>query len=320
MVFKHLIRWTALVTLAAMTTACGVGPSAGTALGKAGGMQAEARKPPVYEKIFPTPAKPAAYPVQIIAHRGYSKVAPENTLSAFQAALSAGVDAVELDVRITKDNQLVIMHDDDVGRTTDGEGPVDELTLEQIRALDAGSWFGPQFKGERVPTLDEALALIKGQATVVVEIKSRSSKRTPELVAESLIRHGMTDQAQVISFYEMPMFKSRELLPRTSTGALVAPMLSPTNRALSMRASSTLAFYKNVQRKTVEAAHRAGLRLNVWTVNEAEAMKGAIKNGVDGIITDDVALLKQVLEAEFNPQPPAPEPLPTSQPLPQLVP
>lgn len=312
---KPLIRWTALVTLAAMTTACGVGP--GVAVGKAGAMQAEARKPPVYEKIFPVPAKPATYPVQVIAHRGYSKVAPENTLSAFQAALDAGVDAVELDVRITKDEQLVVMHDEEVGRTTDGEGPVDEMTLEQLKSFDAGGWFGPQFKGEKIPTLDEALALIKGRANVLVEIKSRNSKRTPELVAESLIRHGMTDQAMVISFYEMPMYKSRELLPRTSTGALIAPMLSPTNRAHSMRASAALAFHKNVQRRTVETAHAAGLRVNVWTVNEAEAMKAMVKSGVDGIITDDVALLKTVLETEFNP--PAPEPVLSPSPEPQIT-
>lgn len=323
---KPLIRWTAVLALAAFTTACGVSPMPGKALGRTGEAQAAGRQAPVYDKIFASAVRPATFPVQIIAHRGFTKAAPENTLAAFEAAIAAGADAVELDVHLTKDGHLVVIHDGDVDRTTDGEGPVDEMTLAQIKALDAGSWFAPQFKGERVPTLDEALALIRGRANVVVEIKSRTSTQTPEAVASALMRHGMTNEATVISFYELPLLKSRSLLPQTATAALVVPLISPAGRAIAFRAGTALANHRNVSAKTVAGAHALGLKIGVWTVNEAETMREMIKAGVDGIITDDPALLRQVLDSHFNgaPAPVAspsamPTALPSAAPLPLAV-
>ncbi|MCS7313960.1 MAG: glycerophosphodiester phosphodiesterase family protein [Bryobacterales bacterium] len=123
----------------------------------------------------------------VVAHRGASRYAPENTLAAFRKAIELGADLIEFDVRETKDGHLVIMHDDTVDRTTDGEGRVSDLTLEQIKKLDAGSWFGPQFKGERVPTLEEALGTIKGGAMPDVDFKAG----TPEKLVAAVARHGL---------------------------------------------------------------------------------------------------------------------------------
>ncbi len=116
------------------------------------------------------------------AHRGASRLAPENTLAAIRKALDLGADIIEMDVRQTKDDHLILMHNSDVSHTTDGKGKVSDLTLEQIKSLDAGSWFGEAFKDERVPTLEEALDLIRGKGAPDFDLKSA----TPEVFVQTL--------------------------------------------------------------------------------------------------------------------------------------
>ncbi|MGB9604791.1 MAG: glycerophosphodiester phosphodiesterase [Bryobacteraceae bacterium] len=125
--------------------------------------------------------------ILVVAHRGALRYAPENTLAAFRKAIELGADLIEFDVRETRDGHLVVMHDDTVDRTTDGKDRVSALTLEQIKKLDAGSWFGAQFKGERVPTLDEALETIKAGAMPDIDFKAGS----PEKLVAAVARHGL---------------------------------------------------------------------------------------------------------------------------------
>ena len=142
------VRWLAPVALAVMTAACHAVPAPAPMAVPADERQlVAAGKPPAYEKIFPAPVKPPQFPVAVIAHRGYSKVAPENTLAAFRAALAADADIIELDVHMTRDDHLVVMHDGSVERTTNGEGDIADFTLAEIKALDAGGWFSPEFAG-----------------------------------------------------------------------------------------------------------------------------------------------------------------------------
>ena len=121
----------------------------------------------------------------ISAHRGYSAVAPENTLPALEAALAAGAHVAEIDVKLTRDGQLVVMHDATLERTTDGRGPISALTLAEIRSLDAGSWFDRKFAGTKVPTLDEVLAWSRGRLGILVEMKN-CPERDPRYVTETI--------------------------------------------------------------------------------------------------------------------------------------
>lgn len=114
------------------------------------------------------------FPIMVIAHRGFSGQAPENTLASFQKAVELGSDMIELDVRFSKDGQVVVIHDDTIDRTTNGRGKVADYTLKELKQFDAGSWFAPQFSGERIPTLKEVLELVKGKVLVNIEIKDES--------------------------------------------------------------------------------------------------------------------------------------------------
>jgi glycerophosphoryl diester phosphodiesterase len=194
------------------------------------------------------------------------------------------------------------------------------MTLEQVKQLDAGAWFSPNFVGERVPTLDEVLSLARGRANVMIELKGRKVPLLPPLVAQAVERHQMRDQVLVSSFYAGPLDAMRSLAPNLAIGALILPTNSPTKRAQSLRASMAQAFYKSVDAVSVKAAHAAGLKVHVWTVNQPEDMVRMAKAGVDGIITDDVATCQQVLQDVFAapPVPPSGQPsVPPAAPTPQ---
>lgn len=120
----------------------------------------------------------------IIAHRGSSADRPENTLAAYRRAIEAGADAIEIDLRLTKDGHLVSLHDDTLDRTTDGSGPVESITLAEVRKLDAGAWFGPEFKGERVPTFPEILKLARGRILVFLDLKDGDDAYAHQVVED----------------------------------------------------------------------------------------------------------------------------------------
>ena len=156
----------------------------------------------------------------VIAHRGASSYAPENTLAAFDLALQMGARHIELDVDMTSDGHVVVIHDDTVDRTTNGSGPVTGHTLAALRALDAGSWFGAAFAGAQIPTLDEVLARYQGRAHVHTEIKGHTtdlSHRTADLVRH----HRMSDQVTITSFQRVRLEEVRAYAPELPTGWLV---------------------------------------------------------------------------------------------------
>jgi glycerophosphoryl diester phosphodiesterase len=235
--------------------------------------------------------------VKVIAHRGYAAVAPENTLAAFRAALEAGADALEFDVRLTKDGHPIIMHDAAVDRTTNGHGPVASKTLAQIRALSANRRFAPRFAGEKVPTLDEVLALARGRAMVLAELKDPDRARLPRILAEALARHDMKARALVISFHPGSLVRFRREAPDVPVGLLAYPYDPPARRALAVRADAMLGFFGALDRRVVRATQAAGLEVYTWTVNDRAAMRRAARLGVDGIITDDVGTAREVVAA-----------------------
>lgn len=232
---------------------------------------------------------------QVIAHRGFSGKAPENTLAAIDMALDLGVDMVEVDVTLTSDGELVVLHDASLDRTTSGSGRVMNHSLEQIRSLDAGSWFDVQFSGELVPTLDEVLTRVCGRALLNVEIKGEAVTEgiaggIAEKVAERIGEAEMIDQVIVSSFEPRALHQLRHLDPRIYRAVLYNRELHRHMRPSEiMEATAAHAFHIHVWRWTPRRwpdARRHGLPVAVYTVNHRLAMTRVLKTGALALFTD----------------------------------
>jgi len=227
-----------------------------------------------------------------IAHRGASLVAPENTLIAIGRAIKLRADGVEFDVRGTREGQIVLMHDDSLDRTTTGSGKVCELSLRQVRRADAGLKKGRRFAGERVPTLREALKVLKGKAIPVIEIKDTDIGG--EVVSE-LRKLRMVRDAVVISFHESVLAQIGSVEPTLSTSLLVSPEAKPGAR---VQAQPLVAAAKTVGANGLDLNHncltpalvraikRRGMALWAWTVNDPRRAARLCRMGVDAITTD----------------------------------
>lgn len=239
----------------------------------------------------------------VVGHRGAPREAPENTLASFRRAFEIGADAIELDVRLSRDGMPIVMHDATLDRTTNGKGPVSALTLPEQRKLDAGSWFDPKFAGERIPTLDEALAVVAGQPQrsgirVLIEMKS-DSQHAPglvEAVVEAVRDTRTMRHAIVISFDRGAVQRVRELAPRVTTGALFATLpADAVTVARSAHAQAVLPRWTVADVALVEEAHRAGLAIVPWTVDAPAGMRRLIGLGVDGIVTNRPDVLRKLV-------------------------
>jgi len=235
-----------------------------------------------------------------IGHRGASGLAPANTLAAFRAALDLGIDGVELDAQRCRTGEVIVMHDLTVDQTTNGTGPVKSLSLAELKALDAGSWFDARFAGERVPTLAEVLDLIGDRLLVNVELKS-FSPRTDGLEAEAirLIRErGLERTVLISSFNPFALWRTRRLAPDLKLGLLYAHDLPVYLRkmwlAFLSHPEALHPDYTLVDEALVTRAHARGQQVNTWTVNEPAEMRRLIALGVDGIITDRPDVLAKV--------------------------
>jgi len=239
----------------------------------------------------------------VFGHRGARAYAPMNTLPSFELALEQGADGVELDVQLTKDGKLVVIHDFTVDGTTDGKGAVKDLTFDEIRRLDAGVRFDDKFRGTRIPTLEEVFALMGGTALVNVEIKAPFQKGTdPEstdgverAVADCVLAAGMENRVIVSSFNPLTLRRFRAALPSVPLAFLYAKDV-PFDTPSLMTGIPHEAYhphYKLATRETVAAEHAAGRFVNVWTVNEPEDARQLLESGVDGLITDKPDIIRE---------------------------
>jgi glycerophosphoryl diester phosphodiesterase len=188
-----------------------------------------------------------------IGHRGAKAYEPENTLRSFRKALEIGVDAVEFDVRKTKDEHLVVIHDADVKRTTDGKGLVGELTLEEVKGFSAD-------KGEKIPTLSEALDFLDKKVKIVIELKETGVENQ----VLSLVRQNeLQENVIIVSFIEETLQKVRELDDEVETGLLYVKHKNPVKAASELKASYLLPFYKFTHTTNVKKAHENGLKIIV---------------------------------------------------------
>ncbi|MEV5974152.1 glycerophosphodiester phosphodiesterase family protein [Streptomyces sp. NPDC051921] len=210
-----------------------------------------------------------------IGHRGVMGVAPENTLRSFVRAEQAGMDAIELDLHLSKDGALVVMHDADVDRTTDGTGPISGKTLAELRELDAGD-------GERIPVFEEVLAAVR--APLQAEIKDVAAARA---LAEVIRARDLTGRVEVLSFHDEALAEIRGLVPGVRT-ALVADhgQSDVVERALAVGAAALVLNIRYLTQATVERAHAAGLRVIGWVVNTQDDLRLVRALGLDGATTD----------------------------------
>ena len=232
----------------------------------------------------------------IIAHRGASGEFPENTLPAFAGAIEAGAQMCELDVQLTKDGVAVVIHDETVDRTTDGAGPVAAMTLAEVRRLDAGAKFGAAFAGTRIPTLEEVLKLVHGRCPLNVELKSPGVERE---VCCLLHAHNRISDTIVSSFDWDALTAARHLESALGLGVLAeAKPEAMFETALRLHAASVNPRFDLVTPPLVERAHRAGLKILVWTVDNVTDIKRLAALGVDGIMTNYPGRLAALLAAE----------------------
>lgn len=242
------------------------------------------------------------YPTEIWGHRGFPTRYPENTIVSFQGALAVGVDGLEFDVQRTKDGQIVVIHDLDVERTTNGQGLVADHTLAEIRRLDAGKWYGKRFTGVQVPTLHEVLTMIRRWPTPVrinIEFKvAESAKPDLRLVQQTynIAEYFSLNYCIVYSSFEHNgLFALKAAHPTAHIGLLYEiPMPQPWKYAQSKHASSIHPDFRLLTQHTVSSAHDAHIRVYAYTVNNTEDAVRLSSWGVDAVMTDcpDV-LLKQ---------------------------
>lgn len=237
----------------------------------------------------------------IIAHRGASAHAPENTLAAFELALQQGATGIELDVKLSNDKEIVVIHDAKIDRTTNKSGWVSKMTLAAIQELDAGSFFSPKFSHERIPTLAEVFDLIGNQAMINIEL---SNYVTPydELIVKvcQLVQEfGFHNNILFSSFLASNLNQARNLLPEIPRGLLAwKGWIGWWSRSFGFNFGDYQALHSNlydVTAQQVSRVHRLKRRIYVWTVNTAEDVRRLFTWGVDGLITDDPELAKKEL-------------------------
>jgi len=234
-----------------------------------------------------------------VAHRGGSAYAPENTVAAFENAVKMGVDYIELDVHLTKDGYPVVIHDDSLERTTDGTGKVKDKTLDELKELDAGSWFSDEFKGEKLPTLEEAMDFVKGRAGLFIEIKSGNDlcDGIEEKIVELIREKDMVREVIVISFNYDRIKNINELDPEIATGFLYGGNVPDVcEMALNAGVDYISPSWQAVTEDIIKEAHSNNIGVSLWTINEPDIMKKFIDLGVDAITTDKPDLLLKELE------------------------
>lgn len=241
--------------------------------------------------------RPAGAPLLRVGHRGAKGHAPENTLSSFTVAAGMGVNVVETDVHLSKDGQVVLIHDHTVNRTTNGRGYVKDMTLAELKALDAGSWYDQRFAGERIPVLDELLVWARDRVAIAIEIKNGPIyyPGIVEQVIAALRRHAMLRQAILISFDHLAVREAKTLAPEVAAGILyVGGLADPVGAARAAGADALHPHWAYVTADLVRTAHAAGLAVSAWNPNDLPTLRMLNELGVDSVGTDYPELFDQL--------------------------
>ena len=230
----------------------------------------------------------------VVAHRGSSGSAPENTMAAFRMAAEAGADMIEFDVRMTRDCQLVVHHDRVLGRTSNGRGRVSDLTLREMKAIDAGSWYSRLHRGERVPTLREVLVGLPRTLGMNIEVKTDRDRRGGVVFEETLVlllkENSRAGTVLVSSFNHRFLRRLRAVDPSVHTGTLYMPVrdrvYSAARLAGRARASAFICSRTQLRERYVRSAHRSGVAVAVYGIQTRDHLAAACRREVDAVITN----------------------------------
>ncbi len=239
-------------------------------------------------------------PTRVIAHRGFSSRAPENTLAAVRQAIDVGAHMVEVDVTVTADGQVICLHDETLDRTSDGSGAATDMNLAEIRQLDAGSWFAPEYQGEKIPTLIEVFDTVKGRILINVEIKPEAVEHgVVQKVAALINEHKMRDSVVVSSFSPEALRLMKTTDPAVITASLFNKDLHTGRDPLEViQEVGSRGFNISGKRLTpemLERCHRHEIPVAVYTVNDPTTMRSLMELGVDAVFTDHPDLMLEVV-------------------------
>ncbi len=248
-------------------------------------------------------AKSAAAKIQVIAHRGFSGIAPENTLLAFKKALEINVDFIELDIHQTKDDVLVVIHDDAIDRTTNGAGDVKDYTYKELLQFDAGIWRGPQFKGEKIPTLDEVLGLVKGKSKLLIEIKDTyNAYYGIEERALELIERHLAKKWCILQSFDDFSLEHVKIIDRSSSFELhkllefdISDLFDEINDGVYRYVKAINIDHELLTKEIVSKIQGHGFKVFTWTVNKEADIESVIAMGVNGIISNFPDRVQKIL-------------------------
>lgn len=243
------------------------------------------------------------------AHRGASYEAPENTIAAFLLAAELGADGIELDAQLSKDGEVVVIHDFSLETTTDGHGLVGTKTRAELQALDAGSWFDPVFAEQRIPTLPQVVEAVGQRLLLNIELKT--ARLVDSDLAKAVVRiieeNHLLDRVVISSFNHLALRKIRQLNPWIPIGLLYSPdMPLPLRRTWLrplLRPEALHPYYEMIDAQAIRWAKERGYRIHTWTVDDPGTMWKLMRLGVDLIITNRPDLLSQVLRTRSGKQP-----------------
>jgi glycerophosphoryl diester phosphodiesterase len=240
----------------------------------------------------------------IIAHRGASMFAPENTLAAFQRAADHGADAIELDAKLSSDGHIVVHHDPTLERTTNGLGPLSKYSLQELKSLDAGSFFDPSFSGERIPTLREVFEQFRDLFLINVEMTNYAHPfdRLPQKVVQLVREYKLEERVLLSSFNPIGLWTAHRIAPEIPLGLLVGSHEAKIIRTGLQTLTPHDAFHPQatiVEDTPIPMLRVKGRPIYVWTVNDAERLRDLFISGVDGVFTDDPRLALRTREASM---------------------
>ena len=237
----------------------------------------------------------------LIAHRGSSGEAPENTIAAFRLAVEQGADMLELDVRMTRDGELVVLHDRTLRRTTDGSGSVYAWTLKELKKLDAGSWFDPGFAGERIPTLREVLNMLPPRVGLNIEVKTDGQPRFPieRTLVKILNEEAPASGIFISSFDHRFLRRLHALAPELELGALLIPVRDSARSPASLHRSLGIRWIvcsgSWLRKRFIARAHEGGLSVCCYTVNTERQLARAVRFGIDAVISNFPSRVRRML-------------------------
>lgn len=238
----------------------------------------------------------------VVAHRGSSGTAPENTLAAFREAVNAGARMIETDIQFTRDGHIITFHDRVLNRTTEGAGYIKDLDLDEVKQYDAGTWFSPEFAGEQIPSLREVLDLVNGKAYLNLEIKDiRNGDVEPRIrkLLEVIDRYGYMDKILFSSFYHDFLKIIKQIEPMIPTAAIKIPGDSrlPSELNASLGCEAFVCSIAEINREIAEDAEKRNMFVGVYSVDTQEQLNTILQYDVKALVTNNPAWIVKELES-----------------------